>query len=285
MAYKVDIWRFKDSTEYEYKYAGRYGAAGERRAKRKKATPEQVRQQNKRNRETRMRRLIKANFRGSDLWVTLKYPAGTKKSIAEVSADITRFIRKLKRRYAGSGHALKYICRIEIGKKGGIHAHLIANRVSGSDLMIKDAWSHGYINITPMYEAGDFRALAEYIVKEPPDDGQMTFLDDEEKKKVTRYSSSRNLVRPVPETKEYKRRTVERLIRNGIEPSAGHYIDTDSIVSGTNPYTGMSYLYYTEIRIKKERRDRKRISGRNGPPDEGYAYAYGKEHTGHMEQG
>jgi hypothetical protein len=258
MAYRVDIWRFRDSTEYEYKYAGRYGAAGESRAKRKKATPEQVRQQNRRNRETRMRRLIKANFRSSDLWITLKYPAGTKKSIEEAANDLKNFLRKLKRRYNRAGHDLKYIYRIEIGKKGGVHVHLIINRVNGSDLMIQSAWQQGYFNITPMYETGDFKALAEYIVKEPPEDGQMMLLDDTEKKKVTRYSTSRNLIRPVPETKEYKRRTVERLIRNGIRPSAGYHIDEDSIVTGTNPYTGMSYIYYTEIRIRR--------TGKRGDP-------------------
>ena len=254
MAYKVDVWRFKDSTEYEYKYAGRYGAAGEKRSKRSKATPDQIRQQNQRNREKRMRRLIKANFKESDLWITIKYPVGTKKEINEASADLTRFLRKLKRRYQKNGYALKYIYRIEIGKKGGVHIHILINRIPGSDIDVKASWKHGYVNFTPLYDTGGYKDLAEYIVKAPPEEmtGQMSLLPDEVKK-ITRYSSSRNLIRPLPETREYKRRTVERLIRGNIKPSAGYFIDQDSVYAGVNPYTGMSYLYYTEIRIRKKR--------------------------------
>jgi diadenosine tetraphosphate (Ap4A) HIT family hydrolase len=252
MAYKVDIWRFKDSTEYEYKYAGRYGAAGEKRSERRKATPEQIKKQNQRNREKRIRRIIKANFKEHDLWITLKYPAGTKKEIDEASADLTRFLRKLKRRYAKKSEPLKYIYRIEIGKKGGVHVHILINRTEGSDIDVKRSWNHGYINITPIYDAGGYKDLAEYIVKAPPEDGQLSLLP-EEVKKITRYSSSRNLIRPVPETKEYKRRTLERVIHNGPIPTAGYYIDQDSYYAGINPYTGMSYLCYTEIRITKKR--------------------------------
>ena len=40
MAYHRDLWEFADSAEYEYKYAGKYGAKGEKRRARKKATPE-----------------------------------------------------------------------------------------------------------------------------------------------------------------------------------------------------------------------------------------------------
>ena len=42
---------FEDSTEYEYKFAGKYGAKGEKRQKKEKATPEQIRRQNQWNRQ------------------------------------------------------------------------------------------------------------------------------------------------------------------------------------------------------------------------------------------
>lgn len=91
MAYWLDIYRFPNSTEYEYKWAGRYGAKGERRGKRAKATPEQIKKQNQQNRERYVRRLIKANFFPDDLWVTLKYPAGERKPLAEVKKDLKNF--------------------------------------------------------------------------------------------------------------------------------------------------------------------------------------------------
>lgn len=88
--YNRDRWIFSNSIETEYKFAGKYGAKGEKRAKRKKATPEQMAKQNQINKENRIRRLIKANFYPSDLWVTLKYQKGTRKpyeQVAKVYAD------------------------------------------------------------------------------------------------------------------------------------------------------------------------------------------------------
>ena len=47
--YNRDRWIFSNSIETEYKFAGKYGAKGEKRAKRKKATPEQMAKQNQIN--------------------------------------------------------------------------------------------------------------------------------------------------------------------------------------------------------------------------------------------
>ena len=43
MAYRKDVWRFPGSNEYEYKFIGNYGAKGEKRHKKQKASPEQIR--------------------------------------------------------------------------------------------------------------------------------------------------------------------------------------------------------------------------------------------------
>lgn len=68
MAYWLDTFHFFNSIEYEFKFAGKYGAKGEKRMPKKKATPEQIKLQNQLNREIRVRRLIKANFFPEDLW-------------------------------------------------------------------------------------------------------------------------------------------------------------------------------------------------------------------------
>ena len=80
MAYTRDTWMFPDSIEHEYKYMGKYGAAGEKREAKRNPTKEQIRKQNQWVREKLMRRLIKANFSPNDLWVTLKYPKGCRNS-------------------------------------------------------------------------------------------------------------------------------------------------------------------------------------------------------------
>ena len=256
--YGRKVWRFLNSNEYEFSYAGNYGAKGEKRQDKKKPTPEQVKRQNQINKENRIRRLIKANFLPSDLWVTLKYAKGTRKAIGGVKADMRKFLDRLRRRYKRQDDMLKFIYRIEIGKRGGVHIHILVNRTKtgkGADILITECWPHPGTHFTPIYEQGGYKELADYIAKPPPEEQ----ADNEEADKTCCYSTSRNLVRPQPEKKEYKRRTVRKLIgqikRGELAKVAakGFYIDPGSIQIGINRFTGMSYLRYTENRIKEIR--------------------------------
>lgn len=254
MAYWKDTWKFPDSIEHEYKFAGKYGAKGEKRAKKKKITKEQIANQNQQNREKRMRRLMKENFSPGDLWTTLKYSAGTRKEIKEVDRDREKFLSAMRRAYAKRGQPFKYIYRIEIGAKGGIHIHMVINRLDGdTDLLIQEKWPHGRVNFENIYKSGGYKDLAAYIVKQPNEEQneQLSLFPEEERKKLIKTGSSRNLVRPEPERKKYTRRTMRKVIEEGPKPTPGYYIDKDSIVQGVNPYTGMSYLYYTEYRLKE----------------------------------
>lgn len=255
MAYWKDTWEFSDSIEHEYKFAGKYGAKGEKRAKKKKATKEQIAKQNQRNRVKKIRRLMKANFHPGDLWCTFKYPAGTRKNIEEVRKDREKFCEAMRRVCKKIGQPFKFIYRIEIGAKGGIHLHMVINRLKGvdTDLLIQKYWPHGRVNFQSIYESGGYKDLAEYIVKQPDEEQnkQLSLFPKEDRKKLITYNSSRNLVRPQPERKKYTRRTMRKLIEEGPTPTPGYYIDKDSIVQGVNPYTGMSYLYYTEYRLKE----------------------------------
>lgn len=252
--YTKYTWRFYNSTEYEYKYLGRYGAKGEKRQKRIKATPEQMAKQNQINKVNRIRRLMKANFLPGDLWTTLKYPAGTRKPLKEVKDDMSRFLRKLRYQYKKQGDILKYIYRIEIGKHGGLHIHILLNRTKGkrgADDFVAFCWECGYVHYTPIYAQGGYAQLAEYIAKPVPEEQ----TEHPEAAETMHYSTSRNLIRPEPEKKTYSRRTVRRILEDGPQATPEFYIDQDSIVSGTNKYTGMSYLRYTECRIKEVRRE------------------------------
>lgn len=257
MAYWKDVWRFPDSIEYEYKYAGKYGAKGEKRQKRKKATPEQIKKQNQANRETRMRRLIKANFQPSDIWATLKYPEGTRKPVHELVKDLQRFLAAMRREYRQRGQLLKFVYRMEIGAQGGAHIHILVNRLDGkpdTDVVMQRFWSHGRVYYTNVYEQGGYKKLANYIVKKPEEDSeeykQLSLFAREEQRQFIRYSSSRNLVRPEPERSTYNKWTVRKLVEEGPRETPGYYIDKNSIVCGKNPYTGMSYYKYTEVRIE-----------------------------------
>lgn len=254
--YWKDTWRFPGSNEYEYKYAGKYGAKGERRAKRKKATPDQIKKQNQFNKEKRMRRLIKANFEEGDHWTTLKYTEGTRKLPDEVKNDMQKFLRDMRREYKKLGGEFKFIYRMEVGARGGIHIHLLANRMEGrdTDKLIQKRWKHGRASFEGIYEAGGFEKLANYIVKQPEEGSkeykQLSLFEKEDQKELIKYSSSRNLIRPEPERREYRMWTMRKLILEGPKPTPGYYIDKDSIRYGINRFTGMSYYSYTEVRIR-----------------------------------
>ena len=99
MAYRKHTYYFQNSIEHAYKFAGHTGAKGEHRAKRKKPTPEQVKRQNQINKENKYRHLLKANFLPGDCWITLKYPAGTRKSMDAVKQDLALFDKRMRRDY------------------------------------------------------------------------------------------------------------------------------------------------------------------------------------------
>ncbi|MBQ6787521.1 MAG: hypothetical protein IJO85_07360 [Lachnospiraceae bacterium] len=256
MAYWKDVYELIDSNEYEYKFAGNYGAKGEKRAKRKKITPEQIRIQNQKNREKKMRRLIKKNFRPYDIWACLKYPKGTRKKWEEVKKDFDNFIKTMQRRYKKVGEAFKYIYRMEIGERGGIHIHILVNRLReklNTDVLMQEIWKHGVVDYKSIHAEGGYEQLAEYIVKKPEKYGdvykQLSLLAEEEQRKYLSYNCSRNLIRPVPKRKVYQHWTVRKLLREGPKPKKGYYIDKNSIRTGVNAFTGMSYLYYTEYKL------------------------------------
>ena len=260
MAYVRDVWRFRDSIEYEFKFLGRYGGKGEKRAAKEKATPEQVARQNQLNKEKKVRRLIKANFTERDYWVTLKYPKGERPSIETVKQDMNSFLGRLRRMYKKVGESVRFIYRLEIGSRGGAHVHIILNRAEGiaTDLAVQEAWTYGRVNFQHLHETGGYSDLAAYLVKPPSPEAQRHIdeLPPEARKEVIKYSSSRNLIRPEPERKEYTHNTMRRLIDEGPTASPGFYIDYDSIKQGVNVYTGMSYLYYTECRLDPTKRGR-----------------------------
>lgn len=60
--YIRQTWDCGNTREVEEKHTGRYGARGQKRQKRRKATPEEIAKQNQWKRERDVRRLIKWNF-------------------------------------------------------------------------------------------------------------------------------------------------------------------------------------------------------------------------------
>lgn len=260
MAHRHEVYQYGNYIEHEYKYAGRCGKKGEKREPRGKASTEQIKKQNQWNKEKKVLRKLRYNFQSGDLWLTLKLPKGTRMPPEEILSIRDKFFRKLRDAYKKKKTPLKYIYRIEIGERGGIHIHTVINRLgcSGTAQIVSDIWNFvtgGHVHFTPLYAEGDYKALADYIVKPMREEitGQLTLFGEEEEKKIfAKYGCSRNLKEPEPDVKEYKRRTVEKLVEEGPVPTEGYYIDRDSIRTGINPYTGLTYYYYTEIRLGEQ---------------------------------
>lgn len=276
MPYIKSVYHLRESNKFEYKFAGMYGKSGEKKA-RTNPSPEQIKRQNQWTRQRKIEYLIEDNFYDDDLWMTLKYPAGCRPSSERVKKDFEKFRRNTKNWYEKQGAEFKYIYRAEIGKRGGVHIHILANWIDGAEKAIKKRWHHSirdiadtgksYIYYAPMQTEGAHK-LAEYIAKAPDDviEGQLELFPElENRNYFLRVNSSRNLKRPVPETKTYSRRTLEKTIRDGIVPTEGYYVEPDSVICGINPVTGYSYLYYSERKLKKptkQERVRVRMRGK-----------------------
>lgn len=267
MAYTETVYRYGNITEYEYKFSGRYGQKGERRGARKKPTPQQIKTQNQWNRKKRLRRKIEANFKKGDPFVCLAYHrSDSPPTMEQMEDDVRYLLRNLRAQYKKQGKELKYICRMEIGKRGGRHVHILMNYIDNCLPLISKYWRGRRPNIEESYDL-ESGQLADYLSKQPDEEieGQMSFLPEKERKKFIRYSCSKNLVIPEPEKHVYSHRTVLKMIRDGITPKRGHEIIKDSIRHFINPYTGYTHLYYKE-RACKGTGETLKLAERSRPP-------------------
>ena len=247
--YIRQTWDCGNTREVEEKHTGRYGARGQKRQKRRKATPEEIAKQNQWKRERDVRRLIKWNFGIGDYWFTLTYKKGSRPPWKQMQKDMSKFIRKLRDKYKKYGWELKYIYRLEIGKNGGPHVHVLINRKSNDEtdtgLLVETLWEHGHAQTKRVYDV-DSGELAQYITKP---------LQDHEPEDLKRDHPSRNLIRKDPEKEEINRRSL--LDKHGRprdpKPPKGWAIVPNSVKCGKNKITGYAYRHYILIKTEKRR--------------------------------
>lgn len=222
----------------DYQSSKLYGR-GKTRQKRKLPTPYEVKKNNERLAESRLRLLIDNNFSPGDYYLTLTYRE--QPTWEEAKKDIRNFIRRLGDRYKAKEKSLKYIYVVEGTSR--IHFHLLINKafeIYPDDM--EKLWTYGYFE-QKIYQgkAEDAIRMASYFVKE---------IYSEEKAAVfkRRWTSSKNLIKP----KEKVETLPSTEWAKDIKVPNGYYLDKDSLYEGIN-IAGYPFRVYRLIKLRDKR--------------------------------
>lgn len=251
---------FSDSIEHEYYYNGNYGAKGEKRSPKRQRTPEEIKAVNQANKEKKVRHLIKENFHAGDFFITMNFcDEYIGRSLTSLKKkEIKNFLDRMRREYKKAGEPFRFIVRIELGaRRKRPHIHIIMNRIPNLDQIIRRQWTYGgrmVPHFEPISDDPDTPArLAEYVTKVSEEQQiEADAVCEGDVSKLMVYSCSRNLSRPQPKKRIIRNRTMRSIFNKDLVPADGFYIDKNSktLKRGVNPFTGLSYLYYQEIRLR-----------------------------------
>lgn len=241
MPYIKKVYRFKDSIEVEKVFSGRYGKHT-RHSPKKKPTPAEVIEINRKNAAKKLRRKIKANFEATkDFHMVLTYKKNNRPDAETAKKYLSNFLQNMRRAYKKIGYEFKYIIVTEYENKA-VHHHLIINGIPDTIQLVSHYWSHGHPNFTPLWEEESLGELADYLIKET----DKTFRSGIYQKQ--RYSCSRNLVEPDCKVEIVMAHT----FRKEPQPLKGYYIDKNSIAMGINEF-GYQYQYYTMVKVTRKK--------------------------------
>ena len=198
-----------------------------KRKEKQNSTPESVQRYNQQLKQRRVIRKINANFEQGDIYLTLTYPRSERPTAERAKRNMKNFISCLRGRYRKAGKDLKWFGCTEIGKRGGIHHHMLINQYD--DVReIAELWERygGYAHIQ-FVRGNNLAKLATYIAK-------------------NEYSCSRNLVEATEKTKKMK---ANRWRDNPVVPP-GWMLDKESFITGINPVTGCGYQFYRIVQLE-----------------------------------
>ena len=221
-----------DIIEYEYyksiKPIGKnYGG----RLSKKSRTPEKLKKANQMRAIKNIQRLILCNYTpGEDWWCRFSAPFGTFTTEEDFRREVGNWLRRIKTRLKKDDIKLKYIAFIECGILGkNWHIHIILEDAVRK--VAQECWNYkDGMNFTPLYQRGNFEALADYIRK-----------DVKGKKRIM---TSRNLQKPEIKVFEAKKRELRKLERGEmIKIPEGYYLLKDDPEYNLNDITGASWYF------------------------------------------
>lgn len=229
----------------------KYQGTGERRKKKEKPTPEQVKKNNEKQAVKKLFRLMVNNFTADDHHVVLNYANETRPDATGARKVIDKFLRKMRTWYKKQGLEFKWIMATEYKSKN-IHHHIVLNGADGVARAIQKIWREvggGGCHFTPLYEDQDFEGLVEYFVKET----KKTFAEDDNPFRQ-RAQHSRNLKKPVEKKRVLKS---AEWAKDPSVPKAlqeeGYTMDKDSVTNGFD-FFGFEFQEYVLIRYREARR-------------------------------
>lgn len=251
-------WTYGNRIEVKKYHTFRYGVKGEKRGKRKNPTAEQIREANNKRARKKLKRLMINNFDLGDWHLTLTYSEENRPDVMESKKCLKKFWDIMRREYRKAGTELRFIVVTE-WESTRIHHHIAINDVPGFATVIRKAWPYGGAHLTPLYENYDYEGLADYFVKETEE----TYKNENNPYKQ-RWSCSRNLKKPVEETKIVKADSwrKEPKITKKLE-GQGYRLDMRSLYVGVDAmgYPFQTYQFVREEgrnRIKRQRRQQKK---------------------------
>lgn len=224
---------------------------GQKRAPKEKPTPEAVKKMNEKYAVVNLSILLNYNFNPCDYHLTLTY-AGIPPTPEEAKRFLDAWCRKMNLLYRKKGIIFKRISVTEYFHHR-IHHHIVCTGGASMEEIGK-LWPHGKIRVSALDETGDYRKLAEYLIKET----RKHYRDPEAVSK-RRYNCSRTIERPVTKKEEVS----YKVFAEDPKPMKGYYIDQDSIYKGEDVLTGLPYVEFVQVsltedpRIKKYKRGRK----------------------------
>lgn len=237
MPYIIKEYHAGNTIEIQKTYSARYGRKLPR-SPNKNPTPDEVKKNNEKLAEMKLRLLLNENFHAGDLFLTLTYENIPDTQCAKKCLE--KFIRNLRAKYKAEGLELRYVCVTEY-KNARIHHHMVVNSLDPRK--IQDLWIYGRVRSESLYGC-DFAELAAYLIKET----KKTFKAPDSPSRK-RWNQSKNLIIPKPIVKVVKAKEWHK------KPKArkGYIIKTDSIVNDVNMF-GIPFQFYRMIAISSVKR-------------------------------
>lgn len=202
--------------------------------------------------------LLNANFKHGDLHVTLTYKNAP--GAEEAKKDRKDFLRKLRAAMKKESKELKYVAVTEYENKR-IHHHIVINHFD--IVKIAEIWGKGFVEPTVLDDSGDYKDLAEYLIKET----QKTFRKEGSMYK-RRYAASQSLTRPVIKSEEVD---ASKLFEDP-RPISGYSVIEETVRRFEHPVTGLEHIEYFMVAVDEPRRYKKWPRGKTVSGNERFEY-------------